>query len=455
MNWINIALTFAFAAGSAAAQPFEDLIPIWEPPLVLIPVHCECPPAPKLNASKSSPLSQPRNIVLRWNDAALDAIRAERTPPPVAARHLAVLHVAIFDAVNAVERTHEPFAIRSTPPRSTAADVAAAIAAHRVLSAIFPRQTATFDALRDSMLITSPISTAKTNGMSLGQTIAERVLDWRAKDMDPRRVSYKSQSAPGRWKPTPPDYRPALLPDWATIPGFVIDDPQAFRPDGPPSPSSEEFVAAFHQVKDLGGLRSRSRTPEQTEIAWFWADGNGTVTPPGHWNRIARGIAIERRLTLAENARLFALLNVALADAAICCWDCKFKFDLWRPVTAIREASSQHNVALTADPTWTPLLATPPFPAYTSGHSTFSAAAAAALSAYFGSDTIAFTTTSDDLPGVSRSFRSFTEAAREAGMSRIYGGIHWDFDNRDGLELGKRVGEYVARGYFRKRDEGR
>jgi hypothetical protein len=159
-------------------------------------------------------------------------------------------------------------------------------------------------------------------------------------------------------------------------------------------------------------------------------------------------VANDRGNTLSENARLFATLNVALADVAIVCWDCKYHFDFWRPVTAIRNAHRLNNPTLEADPEWTPLLPTPPFPAYTSGHSSFSAAGAAVLTEFFATDDTRFATTSEGLPGVTRSFARFSDAAKEAGMSRIYGGIHWDCDNRDGLAGGKKIGEYVSRSFF-------
>ncbi len=253
---------------------------------------------------------------------------------------------------------------------------------------------------------------------------------------------YAPRPAPGRWRPTPPGHRPPLLPGWGSARCLALGDTAAFRPPDPPDLTSAGYAAAYRQVRDLGGGGSRLRTRDQTEVAFFWADGDGTVTPPGHWNRIAQAAARARGTTLAESARLFALLNVAMADAGVVCWECKFRFDVWRPVTAVREAE---------DPDWSPLLVTPPFPAYTSGHSSFSGAAAAALAAFFGTDDVGFRSTSDGVPGVVRSFPGFWAAAKEAGMSRIYGGIHWSFDNEAGLRCGREVGEYVAAHHFRPR----
>jgi membrane-associated phospholipid phosphatase len=203
------------------------------------------------------------------------------------------------------------------------------------------------------------------------------------------------------------------------------------------------YAFDFNLTKEVGDLNSATRTAEQTTIARFWADGAGTVTPPGHWNVIARELAISRGLSPAENARLFALLNIAEADAAICAWDAKYADNFWRPVTAIRAADTDGNPATDPNPAWTPLLATPPFPECTSGHSTFSGAAATVLARFFGSDAIPFVTTSEDLPGVTRSFSSFWEAAQEAGISRIYGGIHFMTANHLGLSSGARIGSYV------------
>ena len=213
-----------------------------------------------------------------------------------------------------------------------------------------------------------------------------------------------------------------------------------FRPPGPPSLDSQQYAADYEEVKELGPAIGSTRTEDQTEIALFWADGAGTETPPGHWNSIAQIIADAQRNTLEENARLFALLNIAMADAAICSWDAKYTYDFWRPVTAIAFAEPQLN--------WMSFIVTPPFPDYTSGHSTFSAAAATVLPLFFGTDDLPFTTGSDFLPGVFRSFSACFDAADEAAASRIYGGIHFRTASEDGLQAGISIGQWTVTHYL-------
>jgi hypothetical protein len=244
------------------------------------------------------------------------------------------------------------------------------------------------------------------------------------------------------------------VPQWPTLIPFAVTEIERFRPAPPPALTSAEYAAAFNDVKALGARDSATRTPEQTLIARFWSDGDGTVTPPGHWNRIAQTVARERGTSLAENARLFALLNVTMADAAILCWDCKYRFNFWRPITAIREADHDANPGTESDPYWAPLLTTPPFPSYTSGHSTFSGAAASTLAHFFGTDAVRFTTTSEGAPGVTRSFERFSAAAEEAGRSRIYGGIHYEFDNQSGLATGRALADEICRHFLLPRAGG-
>jgi membrane-associated phospholipid phosphatase len=212
--------------------------------------------------------------------------------------------------------------------------------------------------------------------------------------------------------------------------------------------TSAAYTAAFQEVKSLGASDSTTRTPAQTEIALFWAGAAGTFTAGGYWNQIAQTVAVEKGNSLVQNARLFALLNVTQADAAIAVWDAKYAYNFWRPVTAIRAGDTDGNPDTTADPAWTPLLVTPNHPSYTSAHSGVSGAAAGILAAFFGSDAVPFTIGSDGVPGVTHSFSSFSAAAQEVADSRLYAGIHWRFDNTAGLTLGGKVGAYVFGHYL-------
>ena len=378
------------------------------------------------------------DVILRWNETVLQAIKADRTPPPLAVRNLAMVHAAMYDAVNAIDRSGRPYLTDASPPAGASAETAAAVAGHRLLTALYPKQTRRFDAALDDTLADVAPAPGRTDGMVLGKFVAEEMLEWRRKDGTERQVSYAPAPGPGVWQPTPPEFRPALLPQWPRVTCFAMRSGDQFRPRPAPVLDSALYAASFHEVRALGAVNSATRTADQTEVAHFWADGDGTVTPPGHWNRIAQSVAAARGNTPAQNARLFALLNLALADAGIVAWDCKYHYQVWRPIQAIR----------VSDPGWTPLLPTPPFPSFTSGHSTFSGAAAAALEAFFGTDEVPFASASEGLPGVTRTFTSFSSAAAEAGRSRIYGGIHWEFDNAEGLASGRALAKYVSRNYL-------
>jgi membrane-associated phospholipid phosphatase len=411
------------------------------------------PPQAPSTVQAFRPVDAParRDVVLLWNETALNAIRADRTAPPLAARNLAIMHAAVFDAANALTRTHRPYFVEVTVNGGESSEAAAAVAAHRTLVTLFPQQVGIFDAALDAALDPLPDGPAKRDGILLGQYVAEKMLALRARDGADARVAYRPPAGPGQWQPTPPDYRAALLPQWPSLTCFCMKSGSQFRAPGAPALGSRAYWTAYQEVKALGGARSLVRTPEQTQIAMFWKDGDGTATPPGHWNQIAQVVAETRGLSLSDNARLFALLNLALADAGIMAWDCKYHFNYWRPIQAVRSSPVTADPATSGDPNWTPLIDTPPFASYTSGHSSFSGAGAGALANFFGSDNVAFTSRSDGLPGVTRSFQSFWQAAQEAGKSRIYGGIHWEFDNADGLATGRALADYVTQNYLTPR----
>lgn len=389
------------------------------------------------------------DVIIEWNTLALDAIRNESTSPPLAARNLAILHSSIYDAVNSIKQSHEAyFVLLSTSPQASS-EAAAVSAAYECLANLYPSQIASFDAALNRYLTNTAATESRDDGMMLGYAVALLILDWRSDDGASTTVPYIPGNQPGDWRRTPPFFRPPELPQWPYVTPFAMTNGAQFRPGGPPSLTSTQYTADFNQVKDLGGVNSTNRTQEQTLIARFWSDFSYTVTPPGHWNQIAQNVVTNRTNTLAENARLFALLNIAMADAAIVAWDAKYFYDFWRPVTAIQEADTDDNPDTEPDSEWIPLLNTPPFPEYTSGHSTFSSSAATILAEFYGSDHITFTVGSDAVPGVFRTYDSFAAAAEEIGLSRIYGGIHFLSADLDGLEAGHHLGEYVFQTFLR------
>lgn len=381
------------------------------------------------------------DVVIDWNNQALNSIAATSMPPPQAARAMAMVQAAVYDAVNSVNPVRRGYYRVYSNPAGTSAEAAAAQAAHDVLTQIFPGRAAQFDAQLSSSLAGIPDGAAKAAGVTLGSQSAAGIASLRANDHSNDVTPYTPAGTVGHWRPTPPAGAPALLPNWPAVTPFAMSSGSQFRPSGPPSLTSQEYTDSFNEVKALGSVNSAMRTPEQTDIALMWAAGAGTVTPPGMWNQIAQQVATTQNLSLGEQSRLFALLNLGLGDAAIAAWDCKYTADLWRPVTAIRDADLDGNPDTVADPSWTPLLVTPPFPSYTSGHSTFSAAGATILADFLGTDSFHFTASAS---GISREFDSFAVAAAEAGQSRIYGGIHWQFDNQVGLHCGAQVGEWVS-----------
>lgn len=384
--------------------------------------------------------------VTYWNDVALDLLKTEATHPPKVARDMAIMHVAVFDAVNVVDGAYTPIYSNLASPGITSVEAAIASASHEALTGLYPSRSAELDQALADRLAAIPSGTAKTNGLALGQLSAQAVLAWRADDGWDATISYTPIFDPGHWRPTPPDYKPALAPQWGDVTPFSIPSSDAFVPPPHPTLDSSKYAEDWQIVRDLGGTVSALRTPDQEQIAEFWNDFPGnTAAPPGKWNLIAGILADQQGNTLIENTRMFALLNLAMADAGIVCWDTKFTYDLWRPEDAIHLADQDGNPATTADPGWVPLWSSPNFPEYTSGHSTFSGAAAETLRQFFGTDDISFSTPAggDVLPGVERSFSSLSEAAEEAGMSRIYGGIHFPSANVYGLSCGEHVAGFV------------
>ena len=400
------------------------------------------------------------DVVLEWNSIALETTRTLPGPqivPPRLVRMLAMVHGAVFDAVNSVERDFKPYLLKIGTPRWASAEAAAAVAAHDVLVGLVPSRQADYDAALTASLADIPDGRAEDAGAAVGRAVAAAMLAERQGDGIDVTVPYTPGTDPDDWQPTPPAFGPALMPQFATMTPFAIDSPDQFRAPAPPSLASDEFERAFEEVKAVGAANSATRTAEQTAIARYWAGPLGTIQPPGQWNRIARTVATAQHNSLAENARLFALLNFGMCDALVASWDTKYTYNFVRPVTAIRNAANDGNPETEADPAWTPLLGTPGHPSYSSAHSTISSAAATVLGDFFCDDSIAFEDTNEIVAGgatITRSFDGFREAAEEAGASRVYGGIHWQFDNRAGQEAGWDIGRFVSNRLLRPRGGG-
>lgn len=386
------------------------------------------------------------NAVLYWNDQALNAIRLARTPPPIAAHHLAALHAAIYDSVNGITRTHQPWQGKAAAPAGANMDAAIASAAYTVINAYFGQATnpQVIRNAYDEALAAIPDGPAKTDGLAFGKQIAGAVLALRAQSGWNKPVDGTfSSTEPGKWRETPPGFRPPVLPHWTKVKPFVMKSPEQFRPAPPPAVDSKEHAEEIAYINRVGIRDHAERTEYETLAAPFWADDLGSATPPGHWNVIAQDLTRRNQLSVPETARLFALLNLACADAGISCWETKYYYSTWRPETAIREVTKAINPHAVANPDFIPLMASPAFASYTSGHSTFTSAGSRILERYFRTDDIEFTTTSDGLPGAVRSFKKLSDARKEIGMSRVWGGIHFMSDNLVGQEVGLKLADYV------------
>ncbi len=387
--------------------------------------------------------------VLYWNNQLLASIRDARTAPPPASRVMAMMHTAVFDAVNAASgNQYQSYTLKTNAYGDADPQVAAAVAAHRVLVQAFPGQVATLDAALSNFLASSGNSPAAVRGAELGKTSAEAIITARASDGAFNSFTYTYGNQPGDYRNTAGNANPPAFQQWPDQKAWTLTSKDQFRPDAPPAVDSEMYAAAYNEVKALGSVNSTERTADQTAIALYWADGGGTATPPGHWLQIAQDVAFEKGNSTMENARLFALMSVSVADAAIVAWDAKREYNFWRPVTGIRSGATDGNDATDGDTAWTPLIGTPGFQAYTSGHSTFSAAASQILTDFYGADAMNFCSKQELNSAIRRCYTSFSQAANEAGMSRIYGGIHWQFDNIAGLGAGRALAKNIYGKFF-------
>jgi hypothetical protein len=381
--------------------------------------------------------------VIDWNQTLLSIVNTPGAQPAAIqpTRNFAILHAAIYDAVNAIDRSHEPYLIFARAPRDASETAAADAAAHTALVGLYPALQGSLDGTYVAELAKVPDGPAKDKGVQLGDQVARDLLAIRAGDgSSSSPPPFVPGSNPGDFRPTPPNFPAAVFTTWGQVTPFVLASGSQFRPAPPPALTSDAYAAALNEVQTLGSATSTTRTTDQTEIGKFWA-------PPiqNFWNQIADSVAAAHHSDLPTTARLFAALNLSFADSAIAFYDAKYTYDLWRPVTAIRLADTDGNPATTADPNWVPLAGnTPADPSYPGAHSTISAAGAAVLESFYGNDQM-FSVTSSALSGVTRSFTSFGAAVTEAGLSRIYAGVHTRIDHEAGVKLGDQVAGFVLK----------
>jgi hypothetical protein len=441
--------------------------------------------------------------ILLWNQVAIDASGLDHTPvapgdprvfgeqigPGRSSRAIAIVQIAVFEAVNAIYNKYQSYT--GLPKAAPGTNVRAAIAqaAHDTLVYAWPSQTTTFDNQLAAELAAIPDGQSKSNGIDLGQGAAASIINLRSHDGSEQAephygVEFIASDEPGKWRQDPISQSPiALGAFWGQVTPFVLQSSSQFRVPTPPAIASPEYAAAYNEVRNLGGdgiVTPTSRSEEETFIGTFWAyDGTPSLcAPPRFYNQITVTLANQRGTTGVDLARLLALTNVAMADAGIAIWESKYFYQYWRPVTGIREAdpgtgptgSGDNNPDTQGDPTFTPLGApasnlagpnfTPPFPSYPSGHAGFGGALFEVLRDFYGTDDIHFTLVSDEFNGITqddqgkvrplrpRHFDSFSQAEEENGQSRIYLGIHWSFDKSEGIAQGEKIGDFVFNNAF-------
>ena len=398
-------------------------------------------------AETTKPVSQ----VVQWNRTLLVIVRTPGAQPATIhpTRSFAIMHAAIYDAVNAIDGTHQPYLVRLGASHFASQEAAAAAAAHEVLVKLYPSFQATLDAQLQQALAQLP-SRGKADGISIGNTVADRILALRSNDgSNAQPIPYVFGNAPGDYQSTPPNFpKQPQFTHWSRVTPFALESASQFRPGGPPRLTGDRYSDAFDQVKLLGIAGSTTATPDQALTGRFW---NGAIQ--NYWNEIAQTASLAYRLTTAQNARLFALLNLSFADGVIAFYDAKYTYNFWRPVTAIRAATADGNPDTEADPNWLPEVGnTTPDPSYPGAHAVISTAGAEVLISFFHTDHLEFSVTSEVMPGVERSFTSFRAAAEEATLSRIFAGVHFLFDLTTGQRLGSDIADFIVDNFLTSRD---
>jgi hypothetical protein len=378
-------------------------------------------------------VSTEANVITDW-----DAIAVSVTPPSATGlREMAIMHVAMFDAVNSIGRRYRPYLVQPTASEATSQEAAATAAAADVLIGLHPEATEKIEAASVIALAAIPEGEAKADALVLGQAVAEKILSVRSKDGANAPDDYRPKTKPGLYVPTA-----AVMfgSTWPKMTPFALTSPSQFRPPPPISLTSSEWAANYNELKEFGGKNSAKRSPEQTETARFWL----ALGPPVY-HQIPRQLVTAKRMSVVDSARFMALYSIALTDASIAVFDAKYHYEFWRPVTAIRNGDLDDNPATEREATWQPLDSTPMHPEYPCAHCIQSGAAAGVIEAVFGSQEIPeVTMTSTTAPGVTHRWTNTAAYTEEVAIARIWAGFHYRFSTRVGTEMGRKIGRYVV-----------
>jgi hypothetical protein len=381
------------------------------------------------------------DAVLDWNEIVLARVVAARQGPPDGARSLAMVHMAMFEAINAVEPRYAPYAFKGRAPAGASAEAAAAAAASSVLVKLFPDQAQAVEAAYAANVARIPDGPAKTSGIALGQEVGAACLSMREKDGTGVPGFYRPRTAPGMYVVT-------MLPvsaEWPKVKPWFMGDGAQFRPGPPPSLASAEWARDYNEVKNVGARQSATRSAEQTEAARFW-----TVVGPPSWNQVVRSLALSKPLALVDNARLFALVNMAASDSFVAVFDAKYAYNFWRPITAIRNGDIDGNDATSLDPEWLPLVDTPLHPEYPCAHCISAGAIGEVLEAQFGKGEVPpITMTSPTAPGVTHRWTRISDYVQEVDNARIWGGIHYRNSTQVGEAMGRKIGALAVQNFLK------
>lgn len=393
------------------------------------------------------------DVILQWNRVLMETVLTPGQHPAtiMQVRSYAMMHAAMFDAVNSIDGTHTPYLTDVPGTLNASLEAAAAQAARDVLASLYPTRVAVFDA--ELAISLQGIEDYRAQqGIRVGQIVAERMLAARADDgwtVPP--PSYVLPATPGNWQPTPPANSPATFTHYPYVLPFAIKSGTQFAPAPPPAMTSAQYAADFNEVKEIGSVNSLTRTADQTLVARLWANVNTPTNFLLVWNNVARTVSVDRGLTAVEKARLFALINISLHDALQTTFASKFQHGMWRPLTAIRRADEDGNANTIADPAWSSLIPAPPYPSYAGNMAAIGTSQATILASFFGRDDIRFQHTWLGAGGATRSYAGFNAMADEQERARVYGGIHFTFDNVAGQSVGRNVANYIFSNVMRPR----